>query len=164
MKMKTHALRRTCEGVLVSEVAARCLVRLLLEQVGNWVLGAVAVHDLLRGISVRARDERPSGVSEVAAFGQLLDRLAHLVVSGLVHQCVPIVRRQITAKNEYTLCKRMLYNLNRIEYNVIMAGFLTHALCNGTLFRLTFLYVRLRHSADVREIPLIPVFFFISKW
>lgn len=143
-------MRRTREGVLVSEVAARCLVRLLLEQIGDRVLGAVAVHDLLRGVRVRARDERPSGVPEVAAFGQLLDRLAHLVVAGLVHQRVPVIRRQITAKNENTIRERMLYKLNRIKCYLIMAGFLTKAGCNGTLFTLPILYVRLRHSTAVR--------------
>lgn len=99
--INTHALWRTRERVLVAEVAARCLVRLLFEQIGDGVLGAVAVHDLLRGVGVRAGDERPSGVPEVAALGQLLDRLAHLVVARLVHQRVAVVRRQITAKNEH---------------------------------------------------------------
>ena len=69
-------MRRARERVLESR-ACLCLVGVPLDEVGDRVLGAAAVHHLLRRV-VRVHDVRPRHVLEVLAALQTLDRLACL--------------------------------------------------------------------------------------
>lgn len=48
-----------------------------LDDVSHGVLGAGAVHDLLRHV-VRVRDEGPRDIAEVATLGQFLDGFTQL--------------------------------------------------------------------------------------
>lgn len=48
-----------------------------LDDVSHGVLGAGAVHDLLRHV-VRVRDESPRDIAEVATLGQFLDGFTQL--------------------------------------------------------------------------------------
>ncbi len=72
----TYCLRRAREVVLESR-SCLCEVAVPLDEVGDGVLGAPAVHDLLRGV-VRVVQQRPRHVAEVLAAAQAAHRLARL--------------------------------------------------------------------------------------
>ncbi len=82
-------MRRAGEGILVAYTLLR-LVRLPFDDVSHGILGALAVHHLLRRV-VRVVDERPRDVAEEPALWQLLDRLARLELARLVRHRVPVV-------------------------------------------------------------------------
>ena len=74
----TYSLWRTGKAVLESG-SGTGFVCVPLDEVGHRVLGALAVHDLLRGV-VRVGDVRPRHVLEVLATLQFTCGLANLEI------------------------------------------------------------------------------------
>lgn len=64
-----------------------------LDDVSHGVLGAGAVHDLLRHV-VRVRDEGPRDIAEVATLGQFLDGFTQFKLAILVGDGVSVGGRE----------------------------------------------------------------------
>ena len=66
----------TCETVLITS-PWNWLISMSFDQVGNWIVRAFAMHDLLSGV-VRIHDVSPSNITKIFALSELFHRFTDL--------------------------------------------------------------------------------------
>ena len=74
--LDAYRLWWTCETVLITS-PWNWLISMSFDQVGNWIVRAFAMHDLLSGV-VRVHDVSPSNITKIFALSELFHRFTDL--------------------------------------------------------------------------------------